>query len=443
MDILCTGLELLATFVEGIIAISVSSNLAIVKFKKKKQLLFSFLFAVIYTVFITFLNKWQSFSFVTLLSALLLTFAATKLLSKGKVLLCSVSSMITWFFMTATDFLFTYSYIMIIGGSVDIYKGISMILAPGIPRIFLLITVKGLQFFIFSISHKMYSKLRLINKKNLVLVLVLTTLAYIVISVITALILTDSFIVLQVAVIFSLFFIVISLISTIIIISLNSYYQEKKKETQLMNLTNEMLEKNYKDMQNSQNLIRRQVHDFKNHIRVLNGLIDKEEEAQKYINDLLSVTYSDSDLCKCGNSIIDSIINCKFETSKEKNIKFIYDIYLITELKISSVDICAILSNQLDNAIEACERINSPEERFINVKIWQKESFLFFKVVNSANENPFNEKNELVSNKKYENGLHGYGIKNIYETAERYGGTVKNDYSDKKFTSVVMILNNE
>ena len=205
-----------------------------------------------------------------------------------------------------------------------------------------------------------------------------------------------------------------------------------------MSMANMMLEKNYIQMKESQDIIRKQVHDFKNHIRTLNGMLEDNSNAKEYTKELLSASYQQAQYCHSGNDIIDSIINCKMNEAAENNIEFIHKIHLNSQLYISFADICAILANQIDNAIEACVKIPNDKERFVKVEIWNKESFVFFKVTNTVFQNPFDNSHNLKTTKDNSDYMHGFGIKNIQETASKYGGTLKNDYSNNCFISVVL-----
>ena len=132
----------------------------------------------------------------------------------------------------------------------------------------------------------------------------------------------------------------------------------------------------------------------------------------------------------------------KVAEAKEKNITFSYNISLSDTLKIDSVDICAILANQLDNAIEACEKADA-DHRKIDVFIAQKESFVLFRVINTAKENPFDKNNNLPTSKNNNSGLHGFGIRIIRETAEKYNGISENSYDNGIFTSSAMLSNTD
>ena len=442
MSIVYQVAEIMATFIEGAIALSVSSALC-GKNEKKKYYLFLSLATVIYTVIITLMNQWQVFSFATIAVAMIYTFIVISFLSNGSIINKLTSVIITFFFIHATEYLISYSLIMIIGKSLDISNGIPLILETGPTRMVFLTLDKIFQIIIFLCFRKIYSKLQLLNKGSLYLVLVITSLSYAVMSILTQMIVTDSLITLQTAVILSLFFIILSIIITIAAVSLNSKFQNEKRESQMMMLTNELMEKNFREMRSSQNIIRKQVHDFKNHIRTIDGMLPENSSAKEYTQELLSVSYKQAMNCHSGNEIIDAIINCKMNEAINQYIAFTHSIQLNTKLNISFVDICAILANQIDNALEACAKISKDKERFVKVEIWQKESFVFFKVINTVAENPFDKSHKLKTTKDNKDSLHGFGIRNIQETAEKYNGTLKNDYIDGCFVSLVMVSNHD
>lgn len=144
-------------------------------------------------------------------------------------------------------------------------------------------------------------------------------------------------------------------------------------------------------------------------------------------------------LCHSGCDVIDAIINCKVSEATAGHIAFTYKVQLPEPIHVSSVDICAVLSNQIDNALEACANIPNQQERFVQVTLWQKETFLFFKVINSVLVNPFIAGNTLISKKK-ESG-HGLGLINIRDTVEKYNGTLDNQFSGNQFISIAMMQN--
>lgn len=439
MNVIYTLSEYLATFIEGLTALFVASSLSVPKYNYKKHIPIIVFSSAIYTVLISLLNQWKSYSIVTLTFAIIYTFLILLFVSKGKLLLKITSSITAWFFIIAVDYVLTYTIIMIIGGSLDISKGFAIIMQPGKIRTIFILTDKILQAVIFILCRRFYKKLGTLNQRSQIMILIVSTFSYIVMQILMNLAISDSVLTLQIAIIFSIFFFVLTVTISIAAIVLSSEYQEKKSETELMLLSNSMLEKNYSEMKTAQGIISQQVHDFKNHLRILNGLIERDEKAKEYIDELVGEIYNNSNRCNCGNDTIDSIINCKMNEAEINKISFSYSIDINTAIKISSVDLCAILANQLDNAIEACLKIYDENKRFIKLKISQKESILLFKVTNSVNSDPFENNALLESTKGNSNQAHGYGIKNIKATAEKYSGILKNEYKDGMFTSSVMI----
>ena len=441
MNIIYQTAEILATVIEGLILFSVSSEMVGKRFNKKHHIISVLLCTIVYTIIITIMNQWELFSFVTLSTAILLTFLGVLIITTNAIIYKMTATILTWFLISTSEYSLSYGLFMLFGKSFDISKGLSMILTLGNTRLLFLTTLKTIQIIIFISLRKLYSRLKLLRQNDVYTLFAITLLSYIIMSVITQMMLSNSLLTLQMAVIFSLFFIILTIVITLFATITNAKYQNEKQEKQLMTLANEMMEKNFITMRDSQNIIRQQVHDFKNHLRTIDGMLD-ESPAKDYIDELLAESYISAGYCHCGNDVIDSIINCKINESKEKNIKFTYNISINTKLSISSIDICAILANQIDNAIEATFKISEENKRFVKVEITQKESFIFFRVENSCKDNPFNNNGELITTKDNSNGMHGLGIKNIKETVEKYNGELKNEYKNGVFTSVAMLTNN-
>ena len=222
MNVFFRFLELFATFTEGLIVLSVSSSMCERKHKSGTRNILILLFTVIYTALITYMNTLESFSFATITVAVLYSFAVLFVISSGKLLLKAASTMITWFFVLALDYTLSYSLIMIIGKSIVMSEGFELIMSPGLPRAFFLTTNKLLQVSIFLIFKKIYSKLKMLDNKNIFFLLILSTISFVLIQILTGLIITDSVITIQIAVVFSMIFIVFSLISVIAAVFINA-----------------------------------------------------------------------------------------------------------------------------------------------------------------------------------------------------------------------------
>lgn len=194
---------------------------------------------------------------------------------------------------------------------------------------------------------------------------------------------------------------------------------EKKR---LLYMRNNMLEANYQSLRKAYDENRMMYHDFKNHMLVMNQLIqeEKSKEALEYIGTYIHRTLSINQGVESGCKIIDIIVNYKIEEAVEKQIDFTYEIDYISEINMSDNDMCVLLANLMDNAIEACEKIER-EKRFIYLKIKKKNQMLFIWIENTIGESNV-EKKEFFKTSKKDKTLHGLGIRCIDNVIEKYDG---------------------
>jgi sensor histidine kinase regulating citrate/malate metabolism len=244
----------------------------------------------------------------------------------------------------------------------------------------------------------------------------------------------------QTAIIISRLFIMICRISVIIAVMINTRYLSQKRELSVISLTNDLMEKNYIQISQQQQQVSKLLHDFTNHLKTIDQLLLTNSSAKEYVQNLLTDVSEPLQLCQSGNKIIDAVINCKNEEAIRNRIQFSYQIRLSDHpLQITSTDLCALLANQIDNAIEACQKIADTDKRHIFISIWQREAFVFFRVINSTSVNPLDEnrKIKIVGSSKGE--LHGFGIKNMHDITQRYNGTLEMSHADGNFTSLAIL----
>lgn len=440
MNIWFAVFEFFASFVENLLIFAFISNIAEKKFTMVKQILIVVFLSCTLTGIVSLLNSIESFSFYTIFIGIFLFIALSKLVTKGGLLLRATACALAFFFMHSLEYLTGFSMALLLGDASSINASFMELMSPGLMRAVFLIGIKSIQaLLIFSLSA-IYSKINILKSKHLATVLGITTAAYITMSILLNMIVTDSLVILQIAVILSWLFIMLCVVAAICTVTISTRYQVKKREAEIVNLTNELMTKNYQQLHEVQTKISQQVHDFTNHMKTLNRLINNDLEAKEYLDTLLHSAKQQINQSQCGNHVIDAIINSKIEESARINATFIYRVRLpYPDIKISPVDICAVLSNQLDNAIEACELLSAADERFISLEIWKRESFIFIKVINRTNKDAENKDRLFASSKKDINGMHGLGIKNIKETVEKYGGSLEMTCEKGYFTSIAML----
>ena len=138
------------------------------------------------------------------------------------------------------------------------------------------------------------------------------------------------------------------------------------------------------------------------------------------------------------NKVIDSIISNLIEECKQKNIKLNLDIKLPEEIAITDIDLCIIFSNLIDNAIEACEKLNNCSQKFINIKSNIAGSYMYMSIENSYNGQISKNGIEFTTWKKNKK-FHGVGLENVRITVNKYKGMLKYDYNESVFKVSVLL----
>ncbi|MCC0645541.1 GHKL domain-containing protein [Clostridioides sp. ZZV13-5731] len=210
-------------------------------------------------------------------------------------------------------------------------------------------------------------------------------------------------------------------------------------ENQIVKEKIKMQYKNYLNLQEAQIKVRKLYHDMKNHITCIQNIYGYNEVAEIYIDHIKSELNEWKSIFTTGNMILDIILNDKKSFCDNNNIELIVDIKFSRCDFIDMMDICSIFSNMLDNAIEACMKIDSMEiERFIKIKGTIVNGFFVVKCENSKI-NEIKTKNNNIKTDKEDSDLHGIGIKSIKSSVQKYNGEVYIDYQDCKFVVKIYI----
>lgn len=206
---------------------------------------------------------------------------------------------------------------------------------------------------------------------------------------------------------------------------------KSEEQNRILNMRNNLIKEHYLELQKAYNENKILYHDFKNHILVVDHLIreQKNEEAINYIESCMEMTSCLVNSVQSGCEIIDIIINRKIMETRDKEIKFFYQVEYIGQIAINDIDLCALLANLLDNAVEACEAV--PDKKaWINLKILRKNDLLLIQLENSLSTNKSSKKDFFISD-KIDKKLHGIGMKSIEKVIEKYDGYMEYKVSDK------------
>jgi len=173
-------------------------------------------------------------------------------------------------------------------------------------------------------------------------------------------------------------------------------------------------------------------HDVKNHIsniiilanKIVEGNTDVKDELDDYLKKIGETIDKFEFTYKTGNTISDIIIHQKHQHAIRSGIDFTVDFLYPVHLNIDAYDLAIILSNSLDNAIEACVNVKSLKG-FINLYAYTKGKMFFIEVENSfENAIALDKNSRLPVSSKSDKSIHGMGLSNIRRCAEKYFGDI-------------------
>jgi len=244
-----------------------------------------------------------------------------------------------------------------------------------------------------------------------------------------------------------LFSIIITLILNItafyIYNNLVKIYNTKLKEALLLQ-QNTFLDKQLNLMKNSISKTKSVMHDYKNHLMAISRYLERNNSigALQYLSELdkALVDSKNKDISKSGNINIDSILNYKLNAAIEKGIFVTLNIKIPSELPVTSFDINVILSNLIDNAVEAASKLK--EDKFINIDLFYCIGILNLSIENSFNGQVTMKQSCILSSKK-DKFYHGIGLKNVTRTVKKYSGDIDINFQDDLFKVNVLLYLNE
>ena len=167
---------------------------------------------------------------------------------------------------------------------------------------------------------------------------------------------------------------------------------------------------------------RKLSHEYKNQIQCIQTLCEtaQYDELKRYLHQITDKVLHDLDRINTNHAIVNAVINVKYQETVEKNILFIFQLNDMSKLKLESEDIVILLSNLLNNAIEACEHCNT--ERMIKLKLILENEQLILSVWNT-HENTLIPKDKSFQTTKTEDAsCHGIGLQNVIHVIEKNHG---------------------
>ena len=212
----------------------------------------------------------------------------------------------------------------------------------------------------------------------------------------------------------------------------------KKIEKQLASYQQELIETHYREVDNMYRQIRGWRHDYRNHIQTMKAYAAAQDwdALQNYL-DLLDTDLQTVDtVIKTGNPMTDAILNSKISLAKAKGITVTADAHIPVRLKSSEIDLCCILGNLFDNAIEASMQLPE-EQRLIRVYMTMKNTQLYISFTNFTAGKKLTKQGKLFRSTKGEG--HGLGLVRIDAIVERLDGYISRNSEDGAFTTEILL----
>lgn len=230
----------------------------------------------------------------------------------------------------------------------------------------------------------------------------------------------------------------LGLVTTAVIIVLLEFfalkYRHMKQEKDAILLREQLLEERYIEVMKT----RQVIHDMRNHFLLLQKY-EKEQQwgkLHKYLEVISEDLFEDSSRVWTGNAIVDMILNSKKIYAEERQIQVEIETEVIPRFVLDNRETISLFGNLLDNAIEACEKMQK-NEKWIHISLKKHHELLSIEIENSIEEVPKERRGELLSDKMSQE-VHGYGLKNVQQIVNKHDGAYSYQIKENSFlTSIV------
>ena len=212
----------------------------------------------------------------------------------------------------------------------------------------------------------------------------------------------------------------------------------KQIDKRIADYQRELIETHYREVENMYRQIRGWRHDYRNHIQMMKVLAaNGDMDALKaYLDELDTDLNTVDTVVKTGNPMADAILNSKISLARSRNIPTQVDAHIPVKLKMSELDLCCIIGNLFDNAMEASMAL--PEEkRMIRVYMDMKGTQLYISFTNFTAAKKLSKVGKGFKTSKGEG--HGFGLVRIDDIVSRYDGYLSRNSEDGAFTTEILI----
>lgn len=197
----------------------------------------------------------------------------------------------------------------------------------------------------------------------------------------------------------------------------------------------DLISKQTVEIQNMYRQMQEWRHDYRNHIQNMKNRLDGDQgELEQYLDELADdLTQTDTSI-QTGNVMADAVLNSKLSVAEQKSIQLNVKAHIPKGIEMTDVEMCSVLGNLLDNAIEACEKLPC-DKRFLRVYIDKFKGQFYLSVQNSS---PSIQRDKGIF-RTTKAGTHGFGLFRIDRIAKKYGGYVNRQYEEGVFATELLL----
>lgn len=199
--------------------------------------------------------------------------------------------------------------------------------------------------------------------------------------------------------------------------------QEQEYLYALLQSQVEEREKQDLEIRNLHQATRKLKHDMKNHFMVLSSFLATEnyEKAREYSSEVIDQLNAMNTYVETGNVLLNHILNEKFSVARNCGISVKAEIENLAFAKVNSIDFSSVLTNLLDNAIEASLR-DATVEKEIHLLVSKRQGYEAICVKNRISQSVLDANPTLQSLKRKDKDFHGIGVPRVKEIIESYNG---------------------
>ena len=217
-------------------------------------------------------------------------------------------------------------------------------------------------------------------------------------------------------------------------------HSRKMKEAQILRQQSIGQVGLYNSMRENYNIQRQRTHEYKNQIVCMDMLMKKKDysKLEDYIGNISDKLDAQLDMVDTNNDVVNAILNAKYYEAIKNDVLFVLKINDLSDIKVSDEDIVTILSNLLDNAIEAAKQCDVGK-RTVKIKLLSEDDVLTIAVSNTYKTEPMLTEDGYIRTTKNNKEEHGWGIRNIVATLEKYDAEYIIDYKNGEFVFSIMM----